>query len=421
MRLINLMPVDFRVDIGHKKLRWENGKMAKAILLIIDGLGDLPTPKTPLQAAKKPNLDRLAKEGITGMMSPVKRYLVPGSDVSHLNILGYDPTVFYNGRGPLEALGLGMGLKEGDVAFRANLATVQNGKVADRRAGRIDTATASALSKALSMRIGDVDFIFKNSSEHRGALIMRGPNLSSNISPTDAHEGEQIPRCHPMDESAEAKRTAELADRYTKLAMERLSSAPENKGRKLPANAILLRGAGQYSPAPSFYERYGMLAACVAGGALYRGVASLLGMDIILVAGATGDRNADIEAKAKAAVKALDSYDLVFMHIKMCDSFGHDGDFHGKVKAIEKIDKIIPILEKSGACLVITADHSTPVSRKGHSGHEVPILVHGGERKDDVRRFDEISCAQGGLGHIRGKDIVPLILNITGKAQKYGS
>ncbi|MFH0737288.1 MAG: 2,3-bisphosphoglycerate-independent phosphoglycerate mutase [Candidatus Micrarchaeota archaeon] len=395
--------------------------MDKAILLIIDGLGDLPTPKTPLQAAKKPNLDRLAKGGITGMMSPIRRFIVPGSDVSHLNILGYDPTYFYHGRGPLEALGLGMDLREGDVAFRANLATAQGGRIKDRRAGRIDTATASALSKRLSMRIDDIEIAFKNSSEHRGAVVMRGPGLSSNISAIDAHEGEEVPSCSPLDDSAEARKTADIVDRYMKMAGEALSSAPENRGRRLPANILLLRGAGQHSSAPSFFERYGMLSACIAGGALYRGIAKFMGIDILMVPGASGDKGSDLEAKAKAAAKALESYDFVFMHIKMCDSFGHDGDFQGKVKAVEKIDKILPILEKTGACLIITADHSTPVSRKAHSGHEVPILVYGGERGDGVKRFDEISCAEGGLGHLRGKDIIPLILNITGRAQKYGS
>lgn len=395
--------------------------MRKAILLIIDGLGDLPTPETPLQAAKKPNLDRLAKGGITGMMSPVSKYVVPGSDVAHLNILGYAPSIFYRGRGPLEALGLGIKLQGGDVAFRANFATVKDGRIADRRAGRIDTATASALAKDLSMRIDDVEVIFRSSTEHRGALVLRGPGLSANINSTDAHEGEALPVAHALDDSSEAGKTADIVNRFTKAAMERLSRAPENKKREKPANVVLLRGAGNYLPAPSFRERFGLKGACIAGGALYKGVAFFIGMDVIVVPGATGDRNTDMEAKARAAVKALESYDFIFMHIKLCDSAGHDGDFELKKQGIERIDKIIPMLEKTGACIVVTGDHSTPVSLKAHSGHEVPILVHGGERTDSVTEFDEISCAKGGLGHIKGKHVLPLILNITGRAQKYGS
>lgn len=395
--------------------------MKKAILLIIDGLGDLPTPKTPLQAAKTPNLDKLAKKGITGMMTPLKRYIVPGSDTSHLQLLGYDPAFFYSGRGPLEALGLGIKLNEGDVAFRTNFATVKDGEIVDRRAGRIDTETATRLSANLSMRINNVDFIFKNSVEHRGVLVLRGDGISSLVGDTDPHSLGPLLMCRPLDDSAEAKRTASIINIFTELTAERLSRAPENKERKKPANYLLLRGAGTYKPVPSFSERFGLNAVCIAGGALYRGVATYLGMDISLVPGATGDKNSDLKAMAKASAKALKDYDFVFLHIKGCDSASHDGDFKGKKEMLERIDSVIPMLEKTGACIVVTADHSTPVSRKEHSGHEVPILVYGGERTDDVKKFDEISCAKGGLGHIKGKDIIPLILNITGKAEKYGS
>lgn len=393
----------------------------KAIFMVLDGLGDLPTPKTPLQAAKTPNLDRLAKDGITGMLAPVKRYIVPGSDTAHLNMLGYDPSIFYHGRGPLEALGLGMELQNGDVAFRTNFATVENGMIKDRRAGRIDSDTAAKLAKYIPDRINDIQVIFKTSTEHRGALILRGPGLSSNISPTDAHVGDSLPECHPLDDTSQAKKTANIVNNLMKVVGGQLSTAPENRGRKLPANTLLLRGAGQFSSAPSFFERFGLLGACVAGGALYKGVARYIGMDIILVPGATGDKNTNLVGKAKAAAKALDNYDLVFLHVKMCDSFGHDGDFKGKTRALERIDKIIPILEKTGACLIVTGDHSTPVSWKGHSGHEVPIVVYRGERGDKISRFDERNCMQGGLGHLRGKDLLHLIMCITGRAEKYGS
>ncbi|MBU0590855.1 2,3-bisphosphoglycerate-independent phosphoglycerate mutase [Candidatus Micrarchaeota archaeon] len=395
--------------------------MKKAILMIIDGLGDLPTPKTPLQAAKTPNFDKLAKNGIIGLMTPLKRYLVPGSDTSHLQILGYDPAVFYNGRGPLEALGLGIKLEDGDVAFRANFATLKNNEITDRRAGRVDTQTASALSKYLSFTIDGVQAIFMSSVEHRGVLVLRGHGLNSEVSDTDPHALGQINECHQLVDLSDAKRTADIVNKFTQLAIGRLSDVPENKGRKLPANCILLRGAGVYKQVPSFYERFGLNAVCIAGGALYRGVATYLGMDVILVPGATGDKNTDLNAKADSAVRALQNYDLVFMHIKGCDNAGHDGDFNGKKKMIERIDSIMPKLEKTGACIIVTADHSTPVSRKGHSGHEVPILVYGGERVDKVKKFDEISCMDGGLGHIRGKDVVNLILNITERAEKFGS
>ncbi|MDD5339823.1 MAG: 2,3-bisphosphoglycerate-independent phosphoglycerate mutase [Candidatus ainarchaeum sp.] len=399
------------------------GNSKKAILLIIDGLGDLPTPKTPLQMAKKPNLDRLAKNGMTGLLAPVKRYVVPGSDTSHLQLLGYEPSIFYHGRGPLEALGLGMDMRNGDVAFRTNFATVKNGRVIDRRAGRIDTKTAGALSRNLSMKIEDVQVEFKNSVEHRGALVLHGPGLSHNVCETDPHELGPVHECHPLDASREAAKTARIVNRFTEITGGMLSAAPENRKREKPANMLLLRGAGYYEKVPSFTERFGIEAACVAGGALYKGIARYLGMDVVIVPGATGDRNTNLRAKAQASVKALQDYDVVFMHVKACDSAGHDGDVEGKKRMLERIDaEAVPILEKSGAYIIITGDHSTPCCRKAHSGHEVPILVCGkGERTDGVTKFDEISCAEGGLGHIRGKDIVYLILNLIEKAEKYGS
>jgi 2,3-bisphosphoglycerate-independent phosphoglycerate mutase len=395
--------------------------MKKVILVIIDGLGDLPTPKTPLQAAKIPNINRLAKDGITGILHPLDRFVVPGSDTSHLAILGYDPSHFYTGRGPLEALGLGIQLNPGDVAFRANFATLENGKITDRRAGRVDSATAASLVKYLPKKIDDVEIIFKSSVEHRGALVLRGQGLSSSISETDPHISGEIHQCVPLDNSPEAVKTAAIVNKFTELSVKALSTANENKNRQKKANALLLRGAGEFVPAASFYERFELLGACIAGGALYKGVASFMGMDILMVSGGTGDKNTDLVAKAKATVRAVQGYDFVLLHIKMCDSFGHDGDFEGKKAALEKIDKIIPILEETGASIIVTGDHSTPVSLKAHSGHGVQILVYGGERYDDVKKFDEISCAQGGLGHISGKDIIPLVLNISGKAKKQGS
>ncbi len=192
---------------------------------------------------------------------------------------------------------------------------------------------------------------------------------------------------------------------------------------KLPANIVLLRSAGSGKKLPSFTERFGISSACVAGGALYKGTARVIGMDVIDVPGATSDANTNLKAKAAATIEALIDHDFVFVHVKGCDSAGHDGDYAAKKKMIERMDKeLLPLLMKSGAYIVITGDHSTPVSRKAHSGHPVPILVYGDtERTDLVKKFDEISCASGGLGTLEGKDVIPLILNLISKAKKYGS
>jgi len=401
--------------------------MKKAILLIMDGVGDLPTPKTPLQAAKTPNLDKLAKNGITGLLSPCGRGIVPGSDTGHLNILGYDANIFYCGRGPLEALGIGIQMEEDDVAFRTNFATVEEDIVVDRRAGRIDTADAREFEKYLSTKIEDVEIIYKHSVQHRGAVVLRGKGLSPLVSDTDPHEKAKLMSCHALDESEEAKKTARIVNEYTKFAREKLSEAPENRDREkrgLPeANALLLRGAGVYRKIPSMIERFDVNAVCVAGGALYKGVAAYVGMDVYLVIGDPSSGPEMMKSKIKAVKKAIETYEFIFLHVKAPDNYGHDGNFEGKKKILEKIDKeLIPVLMKTGAYLVITGDHSTPVSRKGHSGHEVPILVYGkDERKDKVSKFDEMSCMEGGLGHINGKDVMPIILNLIEKAKKYGS
>lgn len=396
----------------------------KAILLVIDGLGDLPTPKTALQAAKKPNMDKLAANGITGLMSTITRGVVPGSDTSHLQLFGYEPRKYYSGRGPLEALGVGIKLQEGDIAFRANFATVDSSlKILDRRAGRIETSIGKALELEIGMQIEDVQVIFKSSVEHRGALVLRGRGLSHEVSSTDPHGPGNVLACKPEFESPEAVKTARIVNTFTKLVFGRLNNHPLNKGRKLPANMVLLRGAGSYKNVPDMNERFGIKAACVAGGALYKGVARYVGMDVIDAVGATGTKNTDLKAKGNAAAKALSSHDFVFVHVKACDSFGHDGDCKGKAGMIGRIDKeLIPILLKTGAYLVITGDHSTPCSRKGHSGHEIPVIVYGkDERKDGVKKFDEISCMDGGLGHLRGRDIMPIILNLIEKSKMYGS
>jgi len=397
--------------------------MKKAVLLIMDGLGDLPTPKTPLQMAKKPNLDNLAKKGETGLISTIERGVIPGSDTSHLQLFGYDPALYYPGRGPLEALGIGIKLKNGDIAFRTNFATAKGKDITDRRAGRIDTSTARKLEYLLNMRIEDVNVIFKSSVEHRGALVLRGKGLSPDISDTDTHFLGPMQECKPLGKSKSAAKTARIVNKFIKQARKRLDSSPVNKKRKLPANFVLLRGAGSFREIPSMEWRYNIKSACVAGGALYKGVSRYVGMDVPDVKGATGDKNTSLKAKGKAVVNALKTHDFVFVHVKATDSFSHDGDAKGKAGVIGKVDReLIPILKKTGAYLVITGDHSTPCLRKAHSGHEVPILIYGkDERIDSVKKFDEMSCMNGGIGHIIGKDLIHMILNLIEKAEVYGS
>ncbi len=405
--------------------------MAKAIVVICDGLGDLPVDgRTPLQAAKTPHMDLLAKNGVCGLMYPLEIGVIPGSDTSHLNLFGYDPKMFYSGRGPLEALGAGITLKPGDVAFRFNFATVSgSGAILDRRAGRISTTEAEKLGKELAKikKVDGVEVIFRHTVEHRGALVLRGKGLSANITDTDPHGQGNVLKCESRDGSNESKYTAEIVNKFMKLAHEKLKKSLINKKRakekKPVANAVLLRGAGAFEKVPSIYERYGIKAACIAGGALYKGVARYIGMDVIDVKGATGTKDTDLHAKAQAAALALKNHDLVFLHVKATDSFGHDGDFAGKMHMIEKIDLMVEeLLRIEDTVLVVTADHSTPVSLKAHSADPVPLaMMKKGGRVDWIERFDETSCARGSLGRIRGKFLLPLVLAMMGRAKMYGT
>jgi 2,3-bisphosphoglycerate-independent phosphoglycerate mutase len=402
--------------------------MSKAIILVMDGLGDLPDAKgyTPLSAALKPNMDRLADEGATGLFSSIGAGIVPGSDTSHLSIFGYEQEKYYPGRGPLEAIGARFPLKEGDIAFRANLATVENGKIWDRRAGRITTEDAKAFSKYIQkFKVGTgIDAIFQPTVEHRGILILRGKNLSPDITPTDPHSNIALPKSMPLDpKDKAAKRTADALNKFTKMAMHTLDKAKENKDRRRPVNAVIVRGAGTYSKVDSMFQRYGVRGACIAGGALYKGVASYVGMDIVDVKGATGTFETDLKAKGKAALQALWSHDFVFVHVKATDSFSHDGKFEEKKNFIAKVDKeLMPTLLRGNCNIIITGDHSTPVKRRAHSGDPCPLLISGPDvRRDDVKKFDEFACGAGALGHVKGTELFNIMLNLIEKAKMCGT
>ncbi|QLJ52806.1 MAG: Phosphoglycerate mutase (2,3-diphosphoglycerate-independent), archaeal type [Candidatus Fermentimicrarchaeum limneticum] len=401
----------------------------KAILMICDGLGDRQFKgRTPLQRARRPNMNMLASKGITGLMDTISPGVTPGSDTAHLALFSYDPHTCYQGRGVYEALGAGLELEEGDVAFRCNFATVDSRMVVrDRRAGRI-TGVGEVLAKELNgQKVDSCGIVFKATTEHRGVLVLRGEGLSRNVSDVDPHEANMpVLKSKPLDGTMESKRTAFILNRFTEMSHEILAEHPINVERekkgKPPANIVLSRGAGAYARLDTLEERYGIKSACVAGGALYKGVARAVRMDVIDVEGATATANTNLVAKASAVKKALEDHDVVFLHIKATDNFSHDGDINGKVKMIERIDKILPLLMKTGAYIILSGDHSTPCTTKNHSADPLPIVIYGeGVRVDDVKRFDEISCMKGGLGHIRGLDVMPIMLSLIGKTKIFGS
>jgi len=315
-------------------------------------------------------------------------------------------------------------LQENDIAFRANLGTIENGIITDRRAGRHSEFMKDLFKELDGITIEDVTIIAKHTSEHRGVVILRGPGLSDRISDVDPHKtGVPINYCQPLDDSEDAKKTARIVNQLMHTAMEILERSKNNALRKshglLPANALLIRGGAKYHTAEPIYEKTKAKFSCIAGGALYKGVAKFVGMNVIDVPGATGDKFTDLKAKLDAAIKVKQESDIVFLHIKATDSFGHDGDFKGKKKFIEKVDKeVIPGLIKNFDVVVVTGDHSTPCKRKEHSGDAVPLLIWGKNCRADKGVFSETN--PNPTLFITGLDLMNIILNKIELLDKYG-
>ncbi|MCG3215418.1 MAG: 2,3-bisphosphoglycerate-independent phosphoglycerate mutase, partial [Candidatus Heimdallarchaeota archaeon] len=323
----------------------------KLLFIVLDGLGDRPIPelggKTPLEYADTPNMDKFASLGMNGLLHVIAPGVTPGSDTAHLALFGADPFEYYTGRGPFEAAGIGLELKEGDVAFRSNFATIdRNGIVEDRRAGRIKTGTRELVELFDNIMIDGVQVFLKAGTEHRAALVLRGDNLSDKVSENDPHvEGVEPHKFEPLDDSSNAKLTSKILNKFIEKANSILSKAEINKERiekgLLPANYFLIRGAGKVPKLPNFEEEYSLETACVAGGGLYKGVARMLGMHIVEDERLTGGSSTDLSAKFEITFETLQNYDFVFTHVKGADNFGHDGDYKGKSEFIAKVDKEI--------------------------------------------------------------------------------
>ncbi|MEM2142392.1 MAG: 2,3-bisphosphoglycerate-independent phosphoglycerate mutase [Candidatus Thorarchaeota archaeon] len=407
-----------------------------AVLVVLDGAGDRPVPelggRTPFQAARKPNLDRLAREGQNGLMYVISPGVTPGSDTAHLALFGYDPYTFYPGRGPLEALGAGLPSRPGDVAFRSNFATVDDDLVVvDRRAGREFTRDEGlALQRAIDgLRIDDITVHFVHTVEHRGALVLEGPGLSDRVTDVDPHaEGKRILDCMPMDPSA--RKTADVVNRLVRMSHEVLDDLDVNVKRRergvSPANVLLLRGPGQHRDIPTLRQRHDIRAAVIAGGALYIGTAKYVGMEHLPVPGQTGTIDTNFDGIAERTIQAIESgYDFVFVHIKATDNASHDHNAREKILAIERTDEMLGrIVERVGdrIVLAVTGDHSSPVTVGEHTCDPVPIVLWSRFiRPDSVMCFSEIDAAAGALHTIRGTDVLPLLLGYSGHTGKFGS
>lgn len=407
-----------------------------ALLLIGDGLGDRAVPelggKTPLEAANTPTLDRLAAEGESGLMDPIGVGIRGGSDTGHLAILGYDPYKYYPGRGPFEALGIGMDVQRGDLAFRCNFSTVdENLTVLDRRAGRITEGTAE-LARALDgLQIEDVTCFFRESIAHRAALVLRGPGLGDKVSDVDPHEtGVQVWTAHSTDPNDEASaKTARILNAFVRKSYEILDGLPVNQQRRAqglpPANIALPRGIGVSPDLPPFNQKWGVKSACIVEVGLVKGLGTYLGMDVIDVEGSTAGLDTDTEAIGNAVIDALKDHDFILCNVKGPDIAGHDRDPQGKIGIIEKIDKMIQqIVDATGGQLIImfSGDHSTPVTYGDHTGEPCPVLFWGPSvRRDGVTTFGETAASQGGVGRIKGMDVVPILTSYMGVQEKFGA
>jgi len=394
--------------------RLAEGAETKIVLLVMDGLGGLPTRPgglTELETASTPNLDHLATRGICGLQQPVAPGVTPGSGPAHLSLFGYDPIRYQVGRGVLSALGIDFDLTPSDVAARGNFCTVdKQGRVLDRRAGRISSEKNRELCELLrQIELPDVELFIRTVKEYRLLLVLRGERLSGAVTDTDPQETDVRP--------LEPQATAEDAERTVQLVKQFLDRAGELLADHHPANMLLLRGFSKRPDWPSMEKAYGLRAAAIAGYPMYRGVAKLVGMDVL-------ETGPEIEEELETLEQHWDDYDFFFFHVKRIDSAGEDGDFERKVALIEEVDTHIPrLLDLEPDVLVVTGDHSTPSFLRYHSWHPVPVILWSKFcRSDHVHRFGERACMGGGLGpRIPGVDLMPLALANARRLEKFGA
>ncbi|MCH8061781.1 MAG: 2,3-bisphosphoglycerate-independent phosphoglycerate mutase, partial [Chloroflexi bacterium] len=358
---------------------------------------------------KTPNLDALAGESACGLTTPVAPGITPGSGPGHMALFGYDPVKYLMGRGVLEALGIDVELREGDVSARGNLCTVDaEGLLVDRRAGRIPTRESGPLVEQLdTITVPGVELSVYPVQDYRFVLVMRGDGLSERVGETDP----QVVGAAPLDAEAlseESRKTADAVNAFIAAARDVLSGRDR-------ANMVLLRGFSMLPSLPAFGERYRLSPGAVAAYPMYRGLAKLVGMKVIPT-GATFDDELD------TLEEHYGEHDFFFLHYKPADAAGEDGDFDAKVAALEALDSRIPRLRALNAdALVVAGDHSTPAILSSHSWHPVPLMVNSQSTKGDgVSCFSERACAQGLLGRLSATNVMMLALAHSGKLAKYG-
>ena len=420
----------------------------KLIYVVIDGMGDRPIEelgnKTPLAAADTPNMGSLAEKGKTGLMYTVSKGLAPESDAAVVSILGYDPLKYDTSRGVIEAVGAGVAFKEGDLALRCNFATFgPRGKIVDRRAGRDLTAEDTAgfskeINTGVKLTSHPASFEFKNTSGHRAVLVIRGKGtcLSGRITNTDPAYTRVgglgvvnldakmvVQKCEPLDDTEEAKISADLVNEFVEKSHEILEKSSVNKRRlsknKLSANGILARDAGHLFP--KFFninERYGVKFCCLADMPAEIGISRLVGMNVVDLPLPSANLAEDCKLRVRKLLSVLKSYDCFYIHIKGTDEPGHDGEYKLKTEMLTIIDKyffgdLLSKISLDESVFCVTADHATPCKLMAHSDDPVPLLISGGKiRGDGSKSFSEESCKTGSLGIIEhGSELMPRLMS----------
>ena len=385
----------------------------KIVLLVADGLGGLaltPNGKTELETARTPNLDALAAGGTSGLSLPVLPGVTPGSGPGHLGLFGYDPLEHRIGRGVLEALGINFAVGARDVAVRGNFCTLDtDGKITDRRAGRPTTARCvEVVNKLKAVAIPGVEIFLEPVKEHRFVVVFRADGLSDAVNDTDP----QITGVHPLlaeGKDAHSQMTAQFANQFVAQASKVLSGEPD-------ANGVTLRGFAKYPKIGSFHDVYGLKAAALAVYPMYKGLARLVGMDVL-------DAGQTLADQVATMGRVWNEYDFFFLHYKYTDSTGEDGHFPAKVDMIERFDAVIPDVQALNPdVLIVTGDHSTPSKMKSHSFHPVPTVISSDlARPDGLTEFGERHCLRGGLGQFPAKHLMLLAMGHAGRLGKYGA
>jgi 2,3-bisphosphoglycerate-independent phosphoglycerate mutase len=394
-----------------RELREDGG--GKIVLIVADGLGGLPLEpggKTELETARTPNLDHLVREGVCGLSVPVLPGITPGSGPGHLGLFGYDPLQYRIGRGILEALGINFEVGPRDVAVRGNFCTVdERGLITDRRAGRPTTERCVAMCQLLQqVEVPGLEVFVEPVREHRFVVVFRGDNLGDAVNDTDPQQTGHLP--------LEA-RGADGASQNTARAVNRFAAeAARVMKDQAPTNMVTLRGFARHPKIETVQQIYGLRAAALAVYPMYKGLARLVGMDVVDAGSTLGEQVETLE-------RLWGDYDFFFLHYKYTDSTGEDGNFPAKVEMIERLDTVIPRVRALGpAVLIVTGDHSTPSKLRSHSWHPVPVVLWAPTcRTDAAHEFGEGQCLRGGLGQFQAMYLLPLAMAHAGRLGKYGA